>query len=183
MTERYDPRTDYEYAQASKRWATLAILIVSVGIVAGIWWFTLTYYGEDGVRVLGIVLAILALIGVVIGIGFAINAITAGLFMRMFLGILNGLVRHEEADDRGEIARSLVGVAKVSKQMERDVLRGSIQLGRQQAAAIIQAQRGQDRQQVADQQRAWFDAPARFDVDADGDADGDAPRGYIPKGW
>jgi hypothetical protein len=176
MDSNYDPRADAKYAEASKRWANLGILLVIVAILVGMWWFTETYYGPDGVRVLGVGFAILGVILIIIGIGFGINAVTAGLFMRLYLGVLNGLVRHEEADDRGEIARSLVGVAKVQKQMERDVLRGSIQMGRQYGNALVQAQRGQDRQQLVDAQAAWFNAPAQFDDDNES-------HGRTPEGW
>ena len=183
MSSNYDPRADLKYAEASKRWAALAILLVAVGIVVGLWFFVQTYYGDDGVRLLGVVLGILGIVLIIIGIGFAINAITAGLFMRLYLGVLNGLVRHEEADDRGEIARSLVGVAKVSKQMERDVLRSGLQLGRQYGNAIVQAQRGDDRraamQQRADEIDAFYAANPQFD-DSDTDI---RPGGHIPKGW
>lgn len=183
MKDNYNPRVDLEYAAASKRWATVGILIVSLVAVIGVWFFTETYYGADGVRVLGIGIAIVAIVVIVVGIGFAINAVTAGLFMRLFIGVLNGLVRHEEADDRGEIARSLVGVAKVSKQMERDVLRGSIQMGRQYGNAIVQAQRGDDRrarmEQRANEIDAFYNTHPQFDVDVDA-ADTDE---RIPEGW
>ena len=101
---------------ASRRWATLGILVVVIGLLVALWWFVQSYYGDDGVRVVGIVAGIGLVFVAIIGLGFGVMAIATGLAQRHHDNVLRGLVDFQREDDRGEVARTVAnGVAGVLK--------------------------------------------------------------------
>lgn len=170
-------RDEYPYveremrvAEASKRWAILWIYLAVIGTLGLLWWFVQSYYGDDGVRVLGLVLGVLALVLIVIAVGWLVQATATGMAVRHHNNILTGLVRFQQADDRGEVARTVAaaygGVLRSGNQVDAQVLRLAGQFGRQQAQALTQAQGAQQRQQAqleaSEQERGWWSVPAQF---------------------
>jgi hypothetical protein len=176
----YDPREGIKYAEASKRWASLAILIVVIGLLVLLWWFIDSYYGPDGVRVVGMVIGLGLLVLFVIGVGYGVQAISTSLSQRHHDNVLRGLVAFQREDDRGEVARTvasgMAGVLKSGNQLDRTVLTMAGRLGQQQAQAMVRGQLA-DQQRLAQQQteqqaQSWYDVPAQFEDDTS-----------LPPGW
>ena len=178
----YDPREGIKYAEASKRWALLGILVVAIGMLALLWWFVESYYGHDGVRVVGIVIGVLLLVLFVIGVGALVQFIATSLAQRHHDNVLRGLVAFQREDDRGEVARTVAsgvaGVLRSGNQLDSRVLTLAGRLGQQQAQAMVRGQIADQQrlgQQQAEQQaQSWYDVPAQFEDDT--------PAG-MPPGW
>lgn len=176
----YDPREGIAYAQASRRWASLAILVVVIGGLALVWWFVNSYFGADGVRVVAIVVGIGIVILAIVGLGVGVMAIATALAQRHHDNVLSGLVDFQREDDRGEVARTVAsgvaGVLKSGNQLDRTVLTMAGRLGQQQAQAMVRGQLA-DQQRLAQQQaeqqaQSWYDVPAQFEDDTS-----------VPPGW
>lgn len=176
----YDPREGIKYAEASKRWANLAILLVFMGACYLLYLFVRSYYGDDGVRIFGIVLGILGLVLIIVGIGALVQFIAYRMTMGHHENVLNGLVRFQEADDRGEIARTVAGgvagVLKSGNQLDRQVLSMAGRLAQGQTTAITQAQRRDEQQQMQQAEQQFWAVRPQFDED-------DAQQGQTPQGW
>jgi len=173
----YDPREGIKYAEASKRWANLAILLVILGACYLLYLFVQSYYGDDGVRIFGIVLGVLGLVLIIVGIGALVQFVSYRMTMAHHNNVLDGLNRFQESDDRGEIARTVAGgvagVLKSGNQLDRQVLSMAGRLAQGQSTAIVQAQRSaQQAQQVDAEQQFWRVQP-QFDEADD----------QIPPGW
>ena len=178
----YDPQEGIRYAEASKRWASLAILVVVIGLLVLLWWFVDSYFGADGVRVVAIVIGIALLVLFVIGVGYGVQAISTSLSQRHHDNVLRGLVAFQREDDRGEVARTVAsgvaGVLRSGNQVDARVLTLAGRLGQQQAQAMVRGQIA-DQQRLAQQQteqqaQSWYDVPAQFEDDT--------PAG-VPPGW
>ena len=140
----YDPREGMAYAAASRRWAAVAAFLLAVLVLVALWWFVRTYWGDDGVRLVGIILGLFLLAAAIIGIGVGSFAVVYRLTAGHHDNVLNGLVRFQEADDRGEVARTVAGgvagVLRSDSQLDRKVLDWAGRLGTGQAQAIIAGQ-------------------------------------------
>jgi hypothetical protein len=152
----YDPREGIAYAAASRRWAAVAIFMLAVLLLVLLWWFVKAYWGDDGVRLVAILLGLFTLAAGIIGLGAGTFAVTYRLTAGHHDNVLNGLVRFQEADDRGEIARTVAGgvagVLRSDSQLDRKVLDWAGRLGTGQAQAIIAGQLP-DKQQA---QQDWY---------------------------
>lgn len=177
----YDPREGIKYAEASKRWANLAILLVLLGACYLVYLFVRDYYGDDGVRIFGVVLGILGLVLIIVGIGALVQFIAYRMTISHHETVLDGLVRFQEADDRGEIARTVAGgvagVLKSGNQLDRTVLTMAGRLAQGQTTAIVQAQRRDDQQQAQQAEQQFWQVRPQFDED---DAQS---QDRTPPGW
>jgi hypothetical protein len=175
----YDPREGIKYAEASKRWATLGISIVALGGCYLLYLFTQSYFGDDGVRILAIVLGILGLVLIIVGIGALVQFIAYRLTMGHHETVLNGLVRFQEADDRGEIARTVAGgvagVLKSGNQLDRTVLTMAGRLAQGQTSALLQDRRRDEQQQAQEAEQQFWQVRPQFEED-------DVPP-QAPQGW
>lgn len=166
----YDPREGIAYAQASRRWATLGILALIVGLLVAVWWFVQSYYGDDGVRITGIVLGLGIVIVAIIGLGVGVMAIATAMAQRHHDNVLSGLVDFQREDDRGEVARTVAngvaGVLKSGNQLDRTVLTMAGRMGQAQAQAIVRGQITDQQRQAQDAQASWYELPsAQFEDD------------------
>lgn len=176
----YDPREGIKYAEASKRWANLGILLVILGACYLVYLFVRSYYGDDGVRIFGIVLGILGLVLIIVGIGALIQFIAYRMTMRHHETVLDGLVRFQESDDRGEIARTVAGgvagVLKSGNQLDRTVLTMAGRLAQGQSTAIVQASRRDEQLQAQQAEQQFWAVRPQFDED-------DSKPTNVPPGW
>ena len=177
----YDPREGIKYAEASKRWANLAILLAILGACYLLYLFVDRYYGDDGVRILGIVLFILGLVLIIVGIGALVQFIAYKMTISHHNNVLDGIVRFQEADDRGEIARTVAGgvagVLRSGNQLDSKVLTIADRMARGQTSALVQAQRRDEQQQAQQiEQQFWTGMQPQFDED-------DNAATNIPPGW
>jgi hypothetical protein len=170
----YDPEMHIEAARTQRRWVTLFLTVLVMGGLYAIYLFVRSYYGDDGVRVAGIVVGLFLVIGIIIGLGVGVMFIATAMTQRHHDNVLTGLVRFQAADDRGEVARTVAGgvagVLKSGNQLDRTMLTMANRMAQGQLSAYQQAQRGQIAQQSAETQRSWYDVPADLD---------DA----VPPGW
>jgi hypothetical protein len=157
------------------------MFLAIVGLLALLWWFVDSYYGADGVRVAGVVLGVLGLVLVVIGVGALVQFMAYRMSMQHHDNIFRGLVRFQEADDRGEIARTganaVASVIKSGNQLDRTVLTMAGRLAAGQTTAIVQADRRAQQQQTVDAEQEFWRVEPRFDVDDN------EPHDRIPDGW
>jgi hypothetical protein len=169
MSDDYDPRVDMRRSDASVRWATLGLCMLGIIVMGLVWLFVETYYGADGVRVVGVVVGIGILVLMIIGVGYGVNAIATGLATRHHENILRGLVAFQREDDRGEVARTVAngvaGVLRSGNQLDRTTLQVAGRLAQQQTQALIAAQRRDDKQQATDAEVGWWNVPATFEDD------------------
>lgn len=176
----YDPREGIKYAEASKRWANLAILLVVLGACYLLYLFVRSYYGDDGVRIFGVVLGVLGLVLIIVGIGALVQFIAYRMTMGHHENVLNGLVRFQEADDRGEIARTVAGgvagVLKSGNQLDRTVLTMAGRLAQGQTSALLQDRRRDEQQQAQQAEQEFWQVQPQFDDD-------NAQHGQAPQGW
>lgn len=142
-------------------WGLVALMVVAVGVVALLWWFVDAYFGDDGVRVVAIGIAVFMLIMAIISVGMIVMWVSTWFTQRHHDNVLRGLVRFQEADDRGEVARTVAGgvagVLRSGNQVDARMLTMADRLSRersQMAQAQLQAQ------QQAENNRAWRDAGA-----------------------
>lgn len=174
----YDPREGIKYAEASKRWANLGILVVILGGCYLVYLFVRSYYGDDGVRIFGIVLGILGLVLIIVGIGTLVQFVAYRMTMAHHNNVLDGLNRFQESDDRGEVARTVAtgvtGVLRSENTLDRQVLSMAGRLAQGQSTAIVQAQRSAQQAQQVDAEQQWYRVQPQFD-----EADDD----NIPQGW
>ena len=178
----YDPREGIKYAEASKRWANLAILIIFLVACYLVYLFVRSYYGDDGVRVFGIVLGILGLVLIIVGIGALVQFIAYRMTMQHHDNVLTGLVQFQEADDRGEIARTVAGgvagVLKSGNQLDRTVLTMAGRLAQGQTTALLQDRRRDEQQQAQQAEQQFWQVRPQFEED-----DNTPPQGRAPQGW
>jgi hypothetical protein len=177
----YDPREGIKYAEASKRWANLAILIVILIACYLVYLFVDSYYGADGVRIFGAVLGVLGLVLIIVGIGALVQFIAYRMTMQHHENVLEGLVRFQEADDRGEIARTVAGgvagVLKSGNQLDRTVLTMAGRLAQGQTSALLQDRRRDEQQQAQQAEQQFWTVQPQFDEDDS------QPQGRAPQGW
>jgi hypothetical protein len=86
----YDPREGMAYAAASRRWAAVAAFLLAVLVLVALWWFVREYWGDDGVRLVGIILGLFALAAAIIGIGVGSFAVVYRLTAGHHDNVLNG---------------------------------------------------------------------------------------------
>lgn len=159
-SEYLDYRADVESARARQRLAWAVILFTLVLGCTLLYVFVSHYYGDDGVRVVGVVLALLALILIVIGLGAGVMFIATSLSQQHHDNVLTGLVRFQAADDRGEIARTMANgyatVVRTGNQLDTRTLTVANQIARQMVEAdrrAMDAQRLLTEQQQATRQQ------------------------------
>lgn len=167
MNPGYDRTGDIEAARTSRRWATLGLSVLCVIVLVLIWLFVDSYYGADGVRLVGIILGIALLIAAIIGIGVGVMFVASGMTMRHHDNVLGGIVAFQREDDRGEVARTVAsgvaGVLRSGNQLDRTVLTMAGRMAQGQTQAMLTAQRQDDRQQLAQAEQDWYQVPAQFD--------------------
>jgi hypothetical protein len=165
----YDPREGIKYAEASKRWATLAILLVLLGACYLVYLFVQSYYGDGGVRVFGVILGVMALVLIIVGVGALVQFMAYRMNMQHHDNVLRGLVAFQREDDRGEIARTVAsgvaGVLKSGNQLDSRVLTIADRMARGQTTALVQAQRRDERQQQQDAEQQFWQFQPRFEDD------------------
>lgn len=161
----HDPwQLEIERSRTSRRWAALGFVALFVAVLGAFYLFVEHYYGDDGVRVVGIVAGVLFLIILIIAIGYAVNAIAAGMNMRHHDNILRGLVAFQREDDRGEVARTvasgITGVLRSSNQLDSRLLTTANQIARQQTRYMLEAQQREEAARQVETERSWYEAPA-----------------------
>lgn len=161
--------SDYEVqsqrSSAATLWGLVALLVVVVGVAALLWQFVLAYFGDDGVRVVAISFGVFVLVMSIISVGVIVMWISTWITQRHHDNVLRGLVRFQEADDRGEVARTVAGgvagVLRTSNQVDSRMLTMADRLSRErlQMHQTQQAQQQAQLQAAADE-RIWRDAGA-----------------------
>jgi uncharacterized protein YeaC (DUF1315 family) len=149
----------------------LAIVLIMIVALAGLWmlyWFVSTYYGDDGVRLVGIVFGIALIITAIIGLGVFVMWVSTALTQKHHNNVLQGLVRFQESDDRGEVARTVAsgvaGVMRSGNQVDTRMLAIADRLSRERQQALQQQFEAQrridDQQRTAQEDRQWVDSSA-----------------------
>ncbi len=127
------------------RWALVALVLALFGGLALIVWGIDHYWGGDGVRVAGVGLAIVALVLFVVGLGRWVQGDAMRMAMDHHDNILRGLIGFQNADDRGEVARTVAtgisGALRSGNQLDRTVLTLAGRMAQGQLAAQHDAQR------------------------------------------
>jgi hypothetical protein len=182
MPDNYNPNEGIKYAEASKRWATLAILLVLIGACYLVYLFVESYYGADGVRIFGIVLGILGLVLIIIGVGTLVQYIAYRMTSDHHDNVLRGLVAFQREDDRGEVARTVAsgvaGVMRSGNQLDRTVLQMAGRMAQGQITANSQAQRRDQQQQLTDAEQQFWQVRPQFEDDNTIE-----PHDRMPPGW
>ncbi len=153
----------------------LGLVLIIILVLVFLWmlyWFVSTYYGDDGVRLVGIVLGIAAVIAAIIGLGVFVMWVSTSLTQRHHNNVLQGLVRFQESDDRGEVARTVAsgvaGVMRSGNQVDTRMLAIADRLSRERQQALVQQYEAQRR--IEDQQRAEQSDRQWVDSSTDGQA-------------
>lgn len=163
----HDRTGDIEASLTSRRWATLGLALLAVLVAVLLWLFIDSYYGADGVRLVGIVLGIAILLVTIIGIGAGVMFVASSMAMRHHDNVLGGLVAFQREDDRGEVARTVAsgvaGVLRSGNQLDSRVLTTANRLAMGQTQALLTAHRQDERQQQTQAEQDWYYVPAQFD--------------------
>jgi len=164
----HDLQHEIAALRTSNRWALLGIISVCIMAVACLTWAVDHYFGADGVRIFFIACGIVALVVLIYVLAIGVSAVYGRIAMRHHDNVLQGLVAFQRADDYGEVARSVAnnmgGVLRTNNTLDGRIVTLANQLARQQAQALIAADRNQQRQSSADAERDWYSAGgAQFD--------------------
>ena len=163
----YDRTGDIEASLTSRRWATLGLALLAVLVAVLTWFFIDSYYGADGVRLVGIVLGLAVVIMLIVGLGVGVMFVASGMTMRHHDNVLSGLVAFQREDDRGEVARTVAsgvaGVLRSGNQLDSRVLTTANRLAQGQTQALLTAHRQDERQQQTQAEQDWYHVPAQFD--------------------
>lgn len=147
----------------------LALVLMMIVVVVGAWmlyWFVSTYFGDDGVRLVAIILGIALIISAIIGLGVFVMWISTSLTQRHHNNVLQGLVRFQESDDRGEVARTVAsgvaGVMRSGNSVDTRMLAIADRLSRERQQALQQQYEAQrrleDQQRTVQEDRQWADS-------------------------
>lgn len=155
-------------ASHTSRWSHVALVLVILGglslIVLGIDY----YWGADGVRLVSVVAGIALVILFIIGLGVSVMFVASRMAMDHHDNVLRGLVAFQNADDRGEVARTVAngisGAMRSGNSLDRTVLQLAGRMAQGQISATNDAQR-----QLTDQERGAPTWANRADVDATAD--------------
>lgn len=133
--------------RTSQRWATLAIIIVSLLALAGLGWAVDRYFGAGGVRVLLVAAGLVALLAIFYLMSIGVSAVFGRQAIAHHDNVLQGLIQFQRADDYGEVARQVAtgmsGAMRTGNQVDAQVLRVANQIAQQQHRQLIDAQRQQ----------------------------------------
>jgi hypothetical protein len=143
---------------------TIVLIMVSAG---ALYLFVENYYGSDGVRLVGVILGIALIVLSIIGVGALVQFIAYRMSIEHHDNVVRGLVHAQQADDRGEIARAAVQLARSGNQVDSQMLRMADRLSRERQAAL--EQRYEAQRQLED--RRWQDERQQHDRTVDGQAD------------
>lgn len=141
-------RAEVARAEAHARSMVVTLVVLAMLIAGGIWWFVDHYFGEGGVRVVGILLGLVAVIAFIVGLGMLVMWVSTGMVQRHHDNVLDGLVAFQREDDRGEVARTvatgITGVLRSGNAADARMLAMADRLSRE---------RMEVQQQLADSQR------------------------------
>lgn len=116
-------------------WDRVALLFGVILLFVLIWWGVSYYFGDEGVRVSMLGVAVLVVFAVVFGtFAVAVRMVTA-----VHNNTINGIVDFQAADDRGEVAR-MNAWRQVTKN-DGDMVRIAAKFAQEQAKAITAAER------------------------------------------
>ncbi len=133
----------------SRGWAPVALIALLL-LAGGLLVLLIDrYFGVDGVRLVSIVLGIMVIILFTVGLGFGVMWAASRLAMRHHDNVLQGIVDFQNADDRGEVARSLANSLRSGNQLDSRVLTLAGSMAKQQASAIVAGRTAAEQQQPA----------------------------------
>lgn len=147
------------------RWAHVALVLAVLGGLALVVWGIDHYFGVDGVRLSAVVAGIALIILFIVGLGVSVMFVASRMAMDHHDNVLRGLVAFQNADDRGEVARTVAngisGAMRSGNSLDRAVLQLAGRMAQGQISATNDAQR-----QLTDQQASAPTWANRADVDA-----------------
>ena len=156
--------------ETRSNWAPVALTTLFLLAAGMLVLFVDRYFGGDGVRLVAVVFGIMVLILFTVGLGFGVMWLASRLAMRHHDNVLQGIVDFQNADDRGEVARTVAsgisGAIRSGTQLDRSVLQLAGSMARQQANAIVAARQPAAQPQAAVGGPTWAMHPGA-DVDAD----------------
>lgn len=146
---------ELETQRARSRLGLALILMLLLGFLVALYLFVNEYYGEEGVRLVGVVLGIGVLVLLIIGVGALVQFIAYRMSIEHHDNVVRGLVHAQQADDRG------------GNQVDGQMLRMADRLSRERMSLAQQqyeAQRAlEDRRWQEEQQARTVDGKANFE--------------------